>query len=45
MDILYNPDWGTLDLKFWLMFAKKKFMNRVYYLQKGIDLMKNAKSN
>ena len=27
MDILFNPEWGTLDLKFWLGFAKKKFMN------------------
>ena len=30
MDILYNPEWGTLDLKFWLMFAKRKFMGRAY---------------
>ena len=26
MDILYNPQWGTLDLKFWLGFSKKKFL-------------------
>ena len=26
MDILYNPEWGTLDLKFWLAFAKRKFL-------------------
>ena len=26
MNILYNPQWGTLDLKFWLGFAKKKFL-------------------
>ena len=26
LDILYNPQWGTLDLKFWLAFSKKKFM-------------------
>ena len=26
MNILYNPEWGTLDLKFWLAFAKKKFL-------------------
>ena len=27
LDILYNPQWGTLDLKFWLTFSKKNFMN------------------
>ena len=27
LEKLYNPKWGTLDLKFWLMFSKKKFMN------------------
>ena len=26
MHILYNPDWGTMDLKFWLAFHKKKFL-------------------
>ena len=26
LDILYNPEWGTLDLKFWLGFSKKKFL-------------------
>ena len=26
LDILWNPEWGNLDLKFWLGFAKKKFM-------------------
>jgi hypothetical protein len=26
LDILYNPEWGTLDLKFWLAFSKKKFL-------------------
>ena len=26
MDILYNPQHGTLDLKFWLAFSKKKFL-------------------
>ena len=30
MDILYNPEWGTLDLKFWLGFAKKKFLGRTF---------------
>ena len=30
MQILYNPEWGTLDLKFWLAFAKKKFLNRSF---------------
>ena len=24
--ILYNPQYGTMDLKFWLGFAKKKFL-------------------
>ena len=23
---LYNPDYGTMDLKFWLAFSKKKFL-------------------
>ena len=27
LEILYNPKWGTLDLKFWLQFSKKKFLN------------------
>ena len=26
MNILYHPQWGTLDLKFWLGFQKKKFL-------------------
>mmetsp|Transcript_5426 Transcript_5426/g.6179 ORF Transcript_5426/g.6179 Transcript_5426/m.6179 type:complete len:130 (+) Transcript_5426:135-524(+) len=26
LDILYNPKWGTLDLKFWMAFHKKKFL-------------------
>ena len=26
LDILFNPEWGTLDLKFWLGFSKKKFL-------------------
>ena len=24
--ILYNPQYGTMDLKFWLGFAKRKFL-------------------
>ena len=24
--ILYNPTYGTMDLKFWLGFAKRKFL-------------------
>ena len=24
--ILYNPVYGTMDLKFWLAFAKRKFL-------------------
>ena len=24
--VLYNPEWGTLDLKFWLQFSKRKFL-------------------
>ena len=27
LEILYNPQWGTLDLKFWLTFSKRKFLN------------------
>ena len=23
---LYNPEYGTMDLKYWLAFAKKKFL-------------------
>jgi hypothetical protein len=23
---LYNPDYGTMDLKFWLSFSKRKFL-------------------
>lgn len=23
---LYNPEYGTMDLKFWLAFSKKKFL-------------------
>ena len=30
MDVLYNPEWGTLDLKFWLAFSKKKFLGRTF---------------
>ena len=26
MIILYNPEWGTLDLKFWLSYSKRKFL-------------------
>ena len=26
LNILYNPEYGTMDLKFWLAFAKKKFL-------------------
>ena len=26
LEKLYNPQWGTLDLKFWLAFSKRKFM-------------------
>ncbi|CDW77726.1 actin-related protein 2 3 complex subunit 3-like [Stylonychia lemnae] len=26
MNILYNPQYGTMDLKFWLAFAKRKFL-------------------
>ena len=26
LDILFNPQWGTLDLKFWLAYSKKKFL-------------------
>ena len=26
LNILYNPEWGTLDLKFWLALHKKKFL-------------------
>ena len=26
MTILYNPQYGTMDLKFWLAFAKLKFL-------------------
>ena len=26
MNILYNPEWGTLDLKFWLSYSKRKFL-------------------
>ena len=24
--ILFNPEYGTMDLKFWLAFAKRKFL-------------------
>lgn len=27
MDILYNPEWGTLDLKWWLQYHRKYFLN------------------
>lgn len=23
---LFNPEYGTMDLKFWLAFSKKKFL-------------------
>ena len=26
MNILYNPQYGTMDLKFWLAFSKRKFL-------------------
>ena len=26
LEILYHPEWGTMDLKFWLAFSKKKFL-------------------
>ena len=26
MDILYHPQWGTMDLKWWLQFSKRKFL-------------------
>ena len=26
LEILYHPEYGNLDLKFWLSFAKKKFL-------------------
>ena len=26
LEKLYNPEWGTLDLKFWLAFHKKRFL-------------------
>ena len=26
LEILYNPKWGTMDLKFWMAFHKKKFL-------------------
>ena len=26
LDILFNPEWGTLDLKFWLAFSKREFL-------------------
>ena len=27
LNIIYNPEWGTLDMKFWLSYSKKKFLN------------------
>ena len=30
LNILFNPEWGTLDLKFWLAYSKKKFLNRAF---------------
>jgi hypothetical protein len=27
---LFNPDWGTMDLKFWLPLNKKKFLDFTY---------------
>lgn len=26
MHMLYNPQYGTMDLKFWLAFSKRKFL-------------------
>ena len=26
LEILFHPQWGTLDLKFWLAFSKRKFL-------------------
>ena len=26
LEILYHPEWGTMDLKFWIAFSKKKFL-------------------
>ena len=27
LSILYNAEWGTMDLKYWIGFNKKKFLN------------------
>ena len=26
LNILYHPEYGTMDLKFWLAFSKRKFL-------------------
>ena len=30
LNIIYNPEWGTLDMKFWLSYSKKKFLNMTF---------------
>ena len=32
MAILYNPQYGTMDLKFWLAFSKQKFLKLSMWL-------------
>ena len=30
LHILYNPEWGTMDQKHWLMFSKRHFLGLKY---------------
>ena len=36
MMMLYHPQYGTMDLKFWLAFAKKKFLKLTMWVSEWV---------